>query len=211
MDWEAGEMTGQEQLDASLRRAERGDLAAVARTTGEAFVDDPLMTFFYPDDARRADAVERMLGGMWSIVWDDREVYVADDVATAAVWAPPGSWVMSPQQSAEYFPILLGTDPNPAAMPGYIAMGARHPAEPHWFLESVGTLPEQQNRGLGERVLRPVLDRCDRDGLPAWTWSSNARNLPFYERLGFRVLEELPWVDGGPSVWIIRRDAQDPR
>src|SRR5438067_409139 len=128
-------MTGQAQVDAGPRRAQRGDLAAVARTTGEAFVDDPVMTFFYPDGGRRADNVGQMVGGMWSIVWDDREIYVADDIAAAAVWAPPGAWMMNPQQTAEYFPILLATDPNPVAMPGYLAINALHPAEPHWFLE----------------------------------------------------------------------------
>jgi hypothetical protein len=39
--------------------------------------------------------------------------------------------------------------------------------------------------------MRETLDRCDRQGLGAYLESSNIRNVPFYERHGFRVLAEV--------------------
>ena len=32
------------------------------------------------------------------------------------------------------------------------------------------------------------------------------RNVPLYERLGFRVVEEADSPEGGPHVWFMRRD-----
>jgi GNAT superfamily N-acetyltransferase len=83
-----------------------------------------------------------------------------------------------------------------------------HPAEPHWYLEAIGTVPEARGRGIGPTVLTPVLDRCDAEGVPAYLESSNPRNIPFYERHGFvrRPLFELP--RGCPTITPMWRDAR---
>jgi hypothetical protein len=44
-----------------------------------------------------------------------------------------------------------------------------------------------------------VLDRCDRDGLPAYLASSE-RNRACHERNGFEVREELRVPGGGPPL-----------
>jgi ribosomal protein S18 acetylase RimI-like enzyme len=59
---------------------------------------------------------------------------------------------------------------------------------------------------VGGRVLQPVLERCDDEGLPAYLESSNPRNWSFYERHGFRPLDELPMPSGAPTVLAMRRD-----
>jgi len=47
-------------------------------------------------------------------------------------------------------------------------------------------------------------------GAMAWTWSSNRRNLSFYYRQGFEVLEERPFVKGAPPIFPIRREPRPP-
>jgi GNAT superfamily N-acetyltransferase len=81
----------------------------------------------------------------------------------------------------------------------------RHPSEPHWHLGVLGTDPPAQGRGLGGAVMAPVLDTCDRDGLPAYLESSKDRNVPYYRRFGFEVTEELRYP-GGPTVWAMWRE-----
>ena len=86
---------------------------------------------------------------------------------------------------------------------------SKHPASPpHWHLAVLGTEPEAQGKGRGSSVLQPVLDRCDRDGEPAYLESSKEGNVPFYERHGFRVTERLDVPKGGPSLWLMWRDPQ---
>jgi GNAT superfamily N-acetyltransferase len=85
-------------------------------------------------------------------------------------------------------------------------MERHHPTEPHWYLEVLGTDPSMQGRGVGAAVLAPVLERCDRDGLPAYLESSKAENVPWYERHGFAVVAELRARAGAPPSWTMRRD-----
>jgi hypothetical protein len=54
-------------------------------------------------------------------------------------------------------------------------------------------------------VLQPVLNWCDTLRLGAYLENTSARNLVFYERLGFSVLEVLVLAPHGPTVWRMWR------
>ena len=61
----------------------------------------------------------------------------------------------------------------------------RHPeSPPHFYLFAIGVDPWMQGRGAGSRLLRHVLDRRDREGVPAYPENSKERSLPFYEKHG---------------------------
>ena len=66
---------------------------------------------------------------------------------------------------------------------------AMHPHEPHWYLATLGTAVEQQGKGIGGALMRPVLAHCDAEGMPCYLESSKERNVPFYRRHGFEVVE----------------------
>jgi hypothetical protein len=51
----------------------------------------------------------------------------------------------------------------------------------------------------------PVLERCDREGEPAYLESSKEQNIPFYSRHGFEVTGQLDLPDG-PSMWPMWRE-----
>jgi len=81
-----------------------------------------------------------------------------------------------------------------------------HPRNPHWYLQAVGSVPEAQGRGLGARVLEPLLTTCDTEGLPAYLESSNPRNLAFYRRLGFEITGEITSPDDEVSLTQMWRE-----
>ncbi len=61
----------------------------------------------------------------------------------------------------------------------------------HWYLPSIGTDPVHQGQGYGSALIAHALHRCDGQGLPAYLESSNPRNVPLYERHGFKVIGEI--------------------
>jgi ribosomal protein S18 acetylase RimI-like enzyme len=94
----------------------------------------------------------------------------------------------------------------PLVLRGMLGAERLHPAEPpHWYLAILGTDPDAQGRGLGSRLLAPVLERCDEDGVGAYLESSKERNIAFYARHGFRVTRT--WrLPRGPLLWAMWRD-----
>jgi GNAT superfamily N-acetyltransferase len=70
---------------------------------------------------------------------------------------------------------------------------------------SWGVDPAAQGQGIGSAVLQPVLGWCDTLRLGAYLENTNERNLVFYQRLGFRILEALVFAPDGPTVWRMWR------
>ena len=79
-----------------------------------------------------------------------------------------------------------------------------HVREPHYYVRDIGVHPDMQGRGLGSALLRPTLERCDREGLPAYLEASSERNAALYERLGFQLTRELR-VGGSPPLRLMLR------
>ena len=194
-----------------VRRAGEADIAAVSRILAAAFDDDPVLNWFVRQDERHGEAMELLLrGGAERAVRDHGECYLTDDECGAAVWQPPG---------------FEGPPPDPAARERLAAeicntaegrrrfaqfaelMAEHHPAEPpNFYLGAIGVLPALQRGGLGSLLIRAVLDRCDREGIPASLISTRERNLPLYQRHGFVVRARVELPGGGPSLWPMWRE-----
>lgn len=184
------------------------DLDIVANVASRGFYDDPVMSWVFPDASLRPEQLTvsfRTLAARF--LKRDGRIDLIDDLSVA-MWLPPDpppapapeeedppppdTWHLFSGEIADRFRVL-----------GKV-MEAAHPAEPHWYLGVVATVPEEQGRGLGARILRPVLDRCDRDGVPSYLESSNPRNIPFYFRHGFVQTGEIV-VPEGPTLFPMWR------
>ena len=190
----------------TVRVADHEEIGASAKSLASAFYDDPVCGFAWPDDRKRLRRLERSFASQLHILWGRRELHTDPDVSAVAVWARPDEWEFPRMAVARFLLTSARTRVRLAALRAYLRTEALHPDEPHWYLEFLGTIPERQEHGLGGRVLAAGLDRADEEGLPVWTWSSNARNLAFYHRHGFVVLDELPFARGGPAIYPIRRE-----
>jgi GNAT superfamily N-acetyltransferase len=201
------------QSSPSSRMAVAGDRRAVVHTIVRAFAEDPLVRWFFPDDA----AYERRSSAFFGYLFDIRvghgEIHVASDCAAASLWNRPSGGMPQPEQDR-----LWATDVVPAAEPGELdrlgamdeALDAVRPAGPHWYLGVLATDPSRRGGGLARAVMQPVLERADADRIPALLETGTAENLPFYARFGFDVLAEAR-VSGGPPLWAMWRPPQAAR
>lgn len=193
------------------RRATAADRPAVAELLARAFDDDPLWTWVLgrPDREERCARLERFFGALLHHVHGHHELVDIVDGAGASVWVPPGRWRFSLGDEARVAPAVLRAFGLGVVrlLPLLVAVEREHLRDPHYYLFAIGAAPEQQGRGVGSALLRPMLARCDAERLPAYLESSTPRNLPFYRRHGFEAVGELRF---GDDV-IVTRMRRDPR
>ncbi len=67
--------------------------------------------------------------------------------------------------------------------------------------------PIAQGRGIGTKLLEPVLREATGDGLACYLEASHEQNVPLYERHGSTILSEVHLPKSGPVVKAMRRDA----
>jgi GNAT superfamily N-acetyltransferase len=189
------------------RRTAGQDLPMLVETLVAAFVNDPLMTWIVPDGLRRPQILRAFFEIAVDVNQPYGELYTTDPVPVGgAVWVPPGC-----QPAGEHAEQLAACYIEAA---GEFAgrtvavleqMDEHHPQEPHDYLFLLGTRPEWQSRGLGSALLREVLERCDREGRPAYLEASSEGNRRLYLRHGFEVVGEISLPDG-PSMWPMWRE-----
>jgi len=205
-------MSGAPTLSASVRKATRGDVPELALALARAFDGDPPMRWFIPYDDRRVELARQMFEIMLRTVHVERdECYTTDEVVGGALWVPPGRWRLGFFQQLRLLPGMIrvfGRD-LPRAQRGLTVMDSGHPRSPHWYLDSLGVVPEWQGRGIGSALMQPVLERCDREHMPAYLNAGSPRSRELYRRHGFTVTEEFRLPDDGPPLWRMWRDPQD--
>jgi GNAT superfamily N-acetyltransferase len=132
--------------------------------------------------------------------------FVGDDVAIA--WIPPDLALVDADDMERGRAILerhAGSERAADALTTILAARGRAMAEPHWTLQYVGVRASSTGRGLGAAAIAPTLATIDRDGVPCGLTSSNPRNIPFYERHGFRVVAEVGSPDGAVTLRPMER------
>lgn len=193
---------------ATIRRAEAADAPALTHMLVRAYMDDPVAIWACNSSSLRAKLLEGQYSARLRQMLSHGEIWTDPGCSSAAVWIPPDRRAPGIRPNATLIRCFL--DPRlmarvPLLVAGRGSVQRRHPrSPPHWYLSLLGTDPALQGRGLGSAVLRPVLQRCDLDGVGAYLESSKPRNLDFYARLGFRVMGELR-LPHGPKMWPMWR------
>lgn len=83
------------------------------------------------------------------------------------------------------------------------ALHPREAPEPHWYLELIGVDSPIKGQGLGSALLQRIHERTDEQGQPSWTWTVAARNVPFCQRSGYRILtEDVEPASDRPSPFL---------
>ena len=192
---------------ADTRRLHADDIGRVAAALARSLTDDPGWIHLFPDDATRARSLDRLFVTVMRTVYVPRgESWQIGDAAGGALWDPPGMHdlpLLTGLRLAPRLAWLIGKR-TPVALRMFREMERHHPREPHFSLAVLGVDPAHQGRGLGPRLLAPVLDRCDADRRLAWLETTNPKNHAFYRRVGFELADQWP-TPGGPTISFFGR------
>jgi ribosomal protein S18 acetylase RimI-like enzyme len=187
---------------------------AVGRLLARSFAEDPIFAWVEPDARRRAAFLEPFMTALARRSHRLAVAYAtAPELVAVSLWKGPELRALSPDQLAMTGLDRVGEWLSSAALRRFetvfdpiVDALERDAPEPVWYLGVLGVAPEYQGRGLGGRLMLPVLERADREGLAVTLETAQPRNLPLYRRHGFEVKTELPpATPGAPIVWTMKR------
>lgn len=185
------------------------NVSALADITADAFRDDPFNKWLFGD----FEAMRRTFANLAKHIYAPNgfcQILKEDGEGRAAtMWLLPGdrSEAAPMGMLKTYWGLLASGGPG-ALMRGKAAgdaMAQHHPREPHAYLFTVGVARAGRGRGLGRRLMEPVLAACDRAGTMAYLENSNPANRRFYNSLGFERVELFHARPDSPPLEAMRR------
>ena len=199
----------------AIRKATPADIDPIVRQFARAFDDDPFLNWIIRQDGKRARGFDLFFRNFLThtLRSPHDEVLTTDDCLGFAIseyhdtktrFVPRWAWMLP----------WLPTAIRSAGLPGLRRMtgamrtlGKAHPAATkHYYLALIGVDPDHQGEGLGAALIRPVLERCDRESCGAYLESTKEDSIAFYERLGFALTGRIDLGQGAPSLWAMWRD-----
>lgn len=73
-----------------------------------------------------------------------------------------------------------------------------------WYLSILGVHPQAHGRGTGARLLAPTLQESEAAGVTCYLETFGDRGLPFYERMGFKLIGTQVEPTSGGKYHILR-------
>ena len=190
-----------------ITRADRERVPALATVLARTFADDPMIRWPFHDHhvVERAEPLFTALLNEYAAL---DIVLEADNGVGVAAWVPPGSEMGLEKVNVATRHAIAGlTDDGGDRYHRFWGwLESSLPTEPHWFLDMVGVEPSRQGEGIGGALVRHGIDLAQSDGVPAFLETGKARNVPYYERFGFRIAREDDAPGGGPHIWFMRLD-----
>jgi ribosomal protein S18 acetylase RimI-like enzyme len=198
------------QSDAVLLRPDQFGQAVEVLT--RAFLNYPLMLYTVPDEARRLRATRALYAAVLYYTLRYGQAYTTADLQGAAGWLPPDrpfpTFLRMVRSGMLSVPFRLGWSGLHRLQAADHVAEERHRLHapgPHWYLWAIGVDPAHQRTGVAGRLMRPVLDRADRDALPCYLETHKDTNVKVYERYGFRVVSTNA-IPGQPlTLWAMLR------
>ncbi len=190
-----------------LLRLDPSQASAASDTLGRSFWDFEFPGGYWPDEAERARCFPPFWRAMVAAICKHGEVHATSiDFEGVAAWQPPGfhlsyrhMWRAAPLDMLRFF--RGGGGKVTVGLELQEQMRRRNAPMPHWFLGPIGVDPQHQGAGHASKLMLPMLERADAEGVPVFLDTNSEFNIELYEHFGFRVMEraDMPETD----IWNV--------
>lgn len=195
-------------LPEDLRTATRSDWKQLASITAEAFAEDPVNLWIFGN----TKTMPPVFGELARSVYLPRGICHIHGDSGATMWAHSSqSRELNNMQTMRLVWSLMTKGEKGAAKRGLgagEAMAREHPKVPHMYLFTIGTRKLARGKGLGKKLIRPMLNAADRDSLPCYLENSNPANTGFYVSHGF---ERMKLFEPGPDAPPLEAMWREPK
>ncbi|MCE7741607.1 MAG: GNAT family N-acetyltransferase [Candidatus Heimdallarchaeota archaeon] len=183
---------------------QKKDVEKATEVLTRAFHEDPLIKLIFPDSEER----KRYSPVLWKFMTRDGincgEVYSpTDKIEGVAKWLPPGKEHMGIWRTIKSGGLGMGValakqkderKLSPRKIQeitdNILQIHKEMMKEPHWYLANIGVDPDHQGKGYGSKLIKPMLERIEKERYSVFLETNLEGNVGLYEHLGFELIEE---------------------
>lgn len=199
----------------NIVKLDSSDFAIASDLLSVAFSHDPLMAHFLPEEkTAKLMALKKLGRALLNYARFYDSIYTtAGNPIGVAVWLPPEA---SEPNLSQLWQVIRS---RLVALPFYmrwdrigdfisfmateIRLHEESATEPHWYLAMLGVSPEFQGKGIGGKLIQPVLQEADRTKMLCYLETSTAAAVRFYQRYGFEVVHQGIFAER--EYWTMQR------
>lgn len=180
-------------------------LPVLAEVFSRAFLEDPMIRWPLDPALDPATAIRTTFAAIYREVVGSGVVWEAGDGDGFAVWIPPGTAEdMFESDHAVRDELATVTDDGGRRYDVLWSWIEERVPTDVYYLDVLGVDPARQGAGVGSALIRSGLDRARADGADAFLETAVEANVGYYERFGFRLMDEGEPAEGGPHLWFMR-------
>ncbi len=184
-------------------------------TAGDAFLEDPIMVFTYPDEKMRKENAKYGFYMLYNYAAKKGFAYATSrNLEGITIWLPPDKvytsfWTML-RHGGFYTMRKVGLkmEAMKKTMTVFNYEEERHrelaPFR-HWYFQNIAVKPEEWNKGYGGHLIRSMLEKVEGDGLPIYVETNTGKAASIYQKHGFEVLEHTLIPETPVELWCMLR------
>ena len=192
---------------------EEKHIAGAAKTLAQAFHDEPLKAYLYPDVKIRDEMAVDFFEFMLRYVILFGEAYASSlNFEGVALWLPSEYAKMTPEAMVkagiDKLQAQLDKDFRERIKPIYDLIDKKHaqnaPAR-HWYLAFIGVAADSQGKGFAGKLIKPMLSRFKHENMPCYLETETQKNVDIYTHYGFELIEKYFVFDTGLYFYSMLR------
>jgi ribosomal protein S18 acetylase RimI-like enzyme len=181
------------------------DKEIVVDILSKSFDDNKSVNYIVPQDKRRGQRIKRLMEYSFDICYHFGKVMLSDDRKACALIVIPEkkkTTVQSIFLDLKLMFTCMGLSNVSKAMSREAKIRKAQPKEPMYYLWFIGVHPSEQGTGIGSGLLNEIVRESESEARTICLETSTLKNLPWYERFGFRIYNEL---DLGYKLFFLKR------
>ena len=198
----------------SLFLLQKQNVSEASSIAARAFQDDLIDSYFFPNPDERREILPAFYEYRLNFAVRYGVVYATSpNIEGIAAWLPSdlgemSMWQMMRSGGFKLFRKLEYKIPSKMmAVKDYVrSLRTKNAGDKFIHLEILAVEPKSQGMGYAKKLLEPMFERIDSEGLPCFLETATEKNVPFYQRFGFEVVEESTIPGTEISLWDMMRN-----
>lgn len=170
----------------------------------QSFQDNQSVNYLIPSDGRRINRIRALMDYSYETCKLFGKVYLSDDKKGCALISFPDRKKTTLKSLWLEVKLILngiGFGNISKAVNREKEISKNYPKAPIYYLWFIGVRPENQNSGIGQKLMSELLDESARMKRSIYLETSTTKNIPWYKKFGLDVYNQL---DFGYNLFLIR-------